>query len=40
MVTDDDLKSLGTPVATLPWLGHNAHVESPESVVSLCIAAL
>jgi pimeloyl-ACP methyl ester carboxylesterase len=40
MVTDEDLAQLGTPVATLPGVGHNAHVESPESVVPLCLAAL
>jgi pimeloyl-ACP methyl ester carboxylesterase len=40
MVTDEDLTQLGTPVVTLPGVGHNAHVESPESVVRLCLAAL
>jgi pimeloyl-ACP methyl ester carboxylesterase len=40
MVSDEDLARLGPPVVTLPGVGHNAHVESPESVVQLCLAAL
>jgi pimeloyl-ACP methyl ester carboxylesterase len=40
MVTDEDLRQLGTPAVTLPGVGHNAHVESPESLVRLCLAAL
>jgi hypothetical protein len=36
MNTDEQLARLGVPVATLPGLGHNAHVESP----SLAIAVL
>lgn len=40
MVADQDLARFGTPVVTLPGIGHNAHVESPESVVRLCRAAL
>ncbi|MEU4778191.1 alpha/beta hydrolase [Micromonospora sp. NPDC023633] len=35
MVTDAQLKELGVPVATLPGLGHNAHVEAPEAVLDL-----
>ncbi|MGK5522083.1 alpha/beta fold hydrolase [Micromonospora sp. URMC 107] len=35
MVTDAQLKELGVPVATLPGLGHNAHVEAPEAVLAL-----
>ncbi len=35
MVTDAQLKELGAPVATLPGLGHNAHVEDPEAVLAL-----
>ncbi|MGK5739528.1 alpha/beta fold hydrolase [Micromonospora sp. URMC 103] len=35
MVTDAQLKELGVPVATLPGLGHNAHVEDPEAVLAL-----
>lgn len=30
MNTDEQLAELGTPVVTLPGLGHNAHVEDPE----------
>jgi pimeloyl-ACP methyl ester carboxylesterase len=40
MVTDEDLAQLESPVVTLSGVGHNAHVESPESVVRLCLAAL
>ncbi|MFY1599131.1 alpha/beta fold hydrolase [Micromonospora sp. WMMD737] len=35
MVTDAQLTELGVPVATLPGLGHNAHVEAPEAVLDL-----
>lgn len=35
MVTDAQLKELGVPVATLPGLGHNAHVEAPGTVLDL-----
>ncbi|MFI7428854.1 alpha/beta fold hydrolase [Micromonospora sp. NPDC049836] len=35
MVSDAQLKELGVPVATLPGLGHNAHVEDPEAVLAL-----
>jgi pimeloyl-ACP methyl ester carboxylesterase len=35
MNTDEQLARLGTPTVTLPGLGHNAHVESPERVVEL-----
>ncbi|RLK22508.1 pimeloyl-ACP methyl ester carboxylesterase [Micromonospora sp. M71_S20] len=35
MVTDAQLRELGVPVATLPGLGHNAHVEAPEAVLDL-----
>lgn len=35
MVSDAQLKELGAPVATLPGLGHNAHVEDPEAVLAL-----
>ncbi|MEH1101458.1 alpha/beta fold hydrolase [Micromonospora sp. CPCC 205561] len=35
MVTDEQLARLGVPVATLPGLGHNAHVEAPEAVLAL-----
>jgi pimeloyl-ACP methyl ester carboxylesterase len=30
MSTDGQLTRLGVPTATLPGLGHNAHVENPE----------
>ncbi len=40
MVTDEDLARFGVPTRTLPGAGHNAHVESPESVVRLCLDAL
>jgi pimeloyl-ACP methyl ester carboxylesterase len=40
MVTDEDLTQLGSPMVTLSGVGHNAHVQSPESVVGLCLAAL
>ncbi|MEV1147287.1 alpha/beta fold hydrolase [Micromonospora sp. NPDC049799] len=35
MVSDAQLKEFGVPVATLPGLGHNAHVEDPEAVLAL-----
>ncbi|WP_433392365.1 alpha/beta fold hydrolase [Micromonospora sp. KLBMP9576] len=35
MVTDAQLHGLGVPVATLPGLGHNAHVEDPQAVLGL-----
>ncbi|MFC4145044.1 alpha/beta fold hydrolase [Micromonospora mangrovi] len=35
MVTDAQLKEYGVPVATLPGLGHNAHVEDPAAVLDL-----
>ncbi|HEX5997015.1 MAG TPA: alpha/beta hydrolase [Jiangellales bacterium] len=35
MVTDEHLARLGTPTATLPGLGHNAHVEDPAAVFRL-----
>jgi pimeloyl-ACP methyl ester carboxylesterase len=40
MVTDEELARFGSSVVTLPGLGHNAHVESPESVLRLCLAAV
>jgi pimeloyl-ACP methyl ester carboxylesterase len=35
MNTDDQLAALGAPTVTLPGLGHNAHVQSPELSISL-----
>ncbi|MFD6565592.1 alpha/beta fold hydrolase [Micromonospora profundi] len=35
MVTDAQLKEYRVPVATLPGLGHNAHVEDPAAVLAL-----
>ncbi|MBM7493606.1 pimeloyl-ACP methyl ester carboxylesterase [Micromonospora luteifusca] len=35
MVTDAQLKEYDVPVATLPGLGHNAHVEDPAAVLAL-----
>jgi pimeloyl-ACP methyl ester carboxylesterase len=35
MNTDEQLARLGTPAVTLPGLGHNAHVESPEASIAL-----
>ncbi|MCF0092323.1 alpha/beta fold hydrolase [Micromonospora sp. MH99] len=35
MVTDEQLKAYGVPVATLPGLGHNAHVQDPAAVLAL-----
>uniref|UniRef100_UPI0033F2975C alpha/beta fold hydrolase n=1 Tax=Micromonospora chalcea TaxID=1874 RepID=UPI0033F2975C len=40
MVSDAQLKELGVPVATLPGLGHNAHVEDPAAVLALLDAYL
>jgi len=35
MSTDEQLAQLGAPTVTLPGLGHNAHVESPELAIAL-----
>jgi pimeloyl-ACP methyl ester carboxylesterase len=35
MNTDEQLARLGVPTITLPALGHNAHVESPELSIAL-----
>lgn len=35
MNTDEQLANLGAPTVTLPGLGHNAHVESPELSITL-----
>jgi pimeloyl-ACP methyl ester carboxylesterase len=35
MNTDEQLARLGVPAVTLPGLGHNAHVESPELSIAL-----
>jgi pimeloyl-ACP methyl ester carboxylesterase len=35
MSTDGQLARLGAPTVTLPGLGHNAHVESPELSIAL-----
>jgi pimeloyl-ACP methyl ester carboxylesterase len=35
MNTDEQLAQLGAPVVTLPGLGHNAHIESPELSIAL-----
>jgi pimeloyl-ACP methyl ester carboxylesterase len=35
MNTDEQLARLGAPTVTLPGLGHNAHVESPEVSIAL-----
>jgi len=35
MNTDEQLARLGAPTVTLPRLGHNAHVESPELSIAL-----
>jgi pimeloyl-ACP methyl ester carboxylesterase len=35
MNTDEQLARLGAPTVTLPGLGHNAHVESPERSITL-----
>jgi pimeloyl-ACP methyl ester carboxylesterase len=39
MNTDEQLDRLGVPTATLPGLGHNAHVENPEASIALLDAA-
>jgi pimeloyl-ACP methyl ester carboxylesterase len=38
MNTDDQLAGLGAQTITLPGLGHNAHVESPELSLALLAA--
>ncbi len=40
MNTDGQLARLGVPTVTLPGLGHNAHVESPELSIALLGAFL
>jgi pimeloyl-ACP methyl ester carboxylesterase len=35
MNTDEQLARFGTGTVTLPGLGHNAHVESPEASIAL-----
>jgi pimeloyl-ACP methyl ester carboxylesterase len=35
MNTDEQLSRLGVPTVTLPGLGHNAHVQSPELSIAL-----
>jgi len=35
MNTDEQLARLGVATRTLPGLGHNAHVESPERSIAL-----
>jgi pimeloyl-ACP methyl ester carboxylesterase len=40
MNTDDQLAGLGAPTVTLPGLGHNAHVESPELSITLLESVL
>lgn len=40
MNTDHQLARLGVPTVTLPGLGHNAHVESPELSIALLDAAV
>ena len=35
MNTEEQLARLGVPAVTLPGLGHNAHVESPEQSIAL-----
>ena len=35
MNTDEQLARLGVPAVTLPGLGHNAHVESPQLTIAL-----
>ena len=39
MNTGEQLAELGVPAVTLPGLGHNAHVESPERCLELITAA-
>jgi pimeloyl-ACP methyl ester carboxylesterase len=38
MNTAGELADLGTRAVTLPGLGHNAHVESPELSIALLLA--
>jgi pimeloyl-ACP methyl ester carboxylesterase len=35
MNTDEQLSRLGVPTVTLPGLGHNAHVQSPQLSIAL-----
>jgi hypothetical protein len=35
MNTDEQLARLSVPTLTLPGLGHNAHVESPQRSIAL-----
>jgi pimeloyl-ACP methyl ester carboxylesterase len=35
MNTDEQLSRLGVPTVTLPGLGHNAHVQSPQLSITL-----
>jgi pimeloyl-ACP methyl ester carboxylesterase len=35
MSTSEQLARLGVPAVTLPGLGHNAHVESPDLSITL-----
>ena len=35
MNTDEQLARLSVPTRTLPGLGHNAHVESPQRSIAL-----
>jgi len=35
MNTDEELARLGVPAVTLPGLGHNAHIESPDASIAL-----
>jgi pimeloyl-ACP methyl ester carboxylesterase len=35
MNTDEQLARLGAPTVTLPGVGHNAHVESPDLSIAL-----
>lgn len=35
MNTTGQLARLGVPVVTLPGLGHNAHVESPQQAITV-----
>jgi pimeloyl-ACP methyl ester carboxylesterase len=37
MVSEEDLRALGTEPVNLPGLGHNAHVEDPAAVVELVL---
>ena len=38
MNTDEQLARLGATTVTLPGLGHNAHIESPELAIALLAA--